>query len=817
VECFNAAVDVRLPSGRVTFAFTDVVGSTRAYAELGDAYVALQASMHRQVAEHVHANDGAVVKTQGDGTFLVFEKALSAVKCLRAIQSSPGPEEPGLRLPLRAGAHSGDAVAVGGDYVSYAAHVAARVTSAAGTGQALVSQAVIDALPSPEGDRVGAFALKDLAEPVVLWRIAGDAQPPRAHPARRTNLAPSRTSFLGREDEIAQLRGMVSKPGIVTVVGSGGVGKTRLASELGLMDWSSWSGGAWLVELSAVIEPGVVAEATANALGLTDSSLTSIEAELVRRGEVLLILDNCEHVIDAAAELTMELSAHCRDLRVLATSREPLGLDGERVLKLRPLVVAGRTGPAERLFVERARSAGGAVSSADEATVSDLCRCLDGVPLALELAAARAPDMPLPDLTEAIRQGELSMAKRSGELRQRSLDDLVSWSLQLLSPGDHKAILALSVLPGGFSAGTATSILGQIADCSSDALPKLCRQSLVDRDGSRYRMLMVIRTVVHRQLVGDEHQNTSAYSAFFSWSAQTASRLDFLSIHEDTFDGDMADAFEEALASWGLPHSLQGCGAVLRALATWAMEHPRTARHNALCSEVLRSSAGIRDPDDVVLFAAALKSGSGVSVNPTTRKWDRMTEFLESARRLGEPESLLYAIHSAGVYEFSAGDHLTAHKLLREAVALVERTDSLQRWRGAVLADLGVAQHLDGDLEAAEVSYRTAIICDSRETYGTVVTSINLSELLLDRDEPRKARDYLVEVMPSLPKYEVRHAFAAALLAEALWRTNSRTEALLLKAQAHTELSRLKMGDPSIQYSLDRLEASVPPSPADSG
>jgi predicted ATPase len=173
-------------------------------------------------------------------------------------------------------------------------------------------------------------------------------------------------------------------------------------------------------------------------------------------------------------------------------------LDGERVLRLSPLDVVGHDdelSAAERLFGERATTAGAALVRADVPSVTEICTLLDGVPLALEPAAARASEIPLADLAIAIREGELTLNRRGGEHRQRRLDALVTWSLRLLPPGDLRAGLALSAIPGAFSADTAHRILDQLPQANTDALPRLCRQSLVDRDGARYRILMVIRTV----------------------------------------------------------------------------------------------------------------------------------------------------------------------------------------------------------------------------------------------------------------------------------------------------------------------------------
>ena len=807
----------------MTFAFTDVVGSTRKYAEYGDAYVEALHAMHRRVARYVTDHDGVVVNTQGDGAFLAFPDAASAVGCLRSLQDPGEPGGSALDLPLRAGAHCGDAVAVDGDYVSYAIHVAARVTSAANAGQALVSQSVIDELPEAAGERLGAFDLKDVAEPVVLWRVAGDPQPPRAPLARRTNVAQSRTSFVGREQEMARLRGLASDPGLVCLVGPGGVGKTRLVTELALADATSWPGGAWLVELSAVEDADAVAEAVAATLGLTRSaSRRAIAEELGHRGQVLLIVDNCEHLIDSAADLIGDLTERCPAMTVVATSREPLSLDGERVIRLAPLDVSeedhGRS-PAQQLFVERAGAVGAPLVAKDWAAVADICTSLDGVPLALELAAAHASDMALDDLATAIRQGELSLNKRGGAHRHRNLEDLVSWSLRLLPLGDLRAVLGLVaadgelvvVLPGRFSADTARQILSNVPGASSDAVPRLSRQSLVDRDGPRYRMLMVIRTVLRGELKRDPELDAAAHAAVFAWAVRTSKGLeDVLILDEDLFDRDVANTLEDALA-WGLARSSAGSGAVLRTLSGWALEHLRTSRYNAMCEQVLASPVPLTGADRIMLVATALRARVGIAAHTTMAPWDRVPELLGRVRELADPEMRRHSLHSLAVYCSGLGDHTGAQSMMMEELALIDRTESLSRWRALFLGDLGVAQHLDGELDAAEASYRESIDeCDrTDQTRSKTASVVNLAELMLDRQRPEEARSLLVAALPSLQRYEVRHAMGTALLVEALWLSDSPTEALMLEPQARAQLERLVAGDSSLRFYLDRLERRV--------
>jgi class 3 adenylate cyclase len=283
----------RLPSGRVTFAFTDVVGSTRAFAEHGDRYLAALEAVQTAVARCTESRGGVVVKTEGDGAFLAFPTAGSAVAALVEVQSAA--VDPDLGLRLRAGAHTDEAQPVGEDYLAFGVHVAARLSSAAGAGQLLVSEAVIADLDEPVGTEIGAYELKDLPKPVTLWRLAGDDTPPRATPKRRTNVAVPRTNFVGRRTEVLDLRRRLQVPALVTVVGPGGAGKTRLVSELAIQLAESYPGGAWIVELAPVSEPATVPDT----LRATFAAQGAPEAIVGSLGAALVVLDNCEHVVEA--------------------------------------------------------------------------------------------------------------------------------------------------------------------------------------------------------------------------------------------------------------------------------------------------------------------------------------------------------------------------------------------------------------------------------------------------------------------------------------------------------------------------------------
>ena len=610
-----------LPSGQVTFAFTDVVGSTRAFAEHGPAYADALPALHLQIDEAAAAHGGVVVKTEGDGAFLAFPTAVGAVRALCEMQErlEQVPAD-GLWLRIRAGAHTGTAEPVGDDYLALAVHVAARVSSAAGAGQVLVSDSVVedldpDYLAEARPAEVGVFELKDIAEPMQLWRLAGDDAAPRATPARRTNVALPHSSFVSREVELDELDRLLGTAGLVTLVGPGGVGKTRLVSEYAVRHAPDRADGIWLVELAPLTGPEQVLAAVALTLGLSGSPAPErLAAELARRGSPLLILDNCEHVADAAAELVAELLLLRPELSVVATSREPLEVDGERVQRLLPLAVsdqpdAGRPLAAEQLFLSRARQAGGEVPEDEIAVITDICQLLDGLPLAVELAAARAGFLSPRDLLAELQNGGLQLRRRGGVERQRSLDALVGWSLDLLDRPHRDALLVLSVFPGRFTSDMARPVLEAVDGLPSGALAELSRRSLLDLDGTDYRMLVTIRDVVTAELFRRPDLHEAAMSGLFTWAVACA--IDASERRRGEITEPQVRAMEATLA-WAVPARRTGCGRVMTAVTAWVHAHTRSQRAQRIAEAVLAGPAPAT-ADEVRLVAAAIRLVAGLA------------------------------------------------------------------------------------------------------------------------------------------------------------------------------------------------------------
>ena len=493
-----------LPTGTVTFLFTDVEGSTRLLEELGAEAYAAELVRHREIVREALGEHGGVeVDTQGDAFFCAFGSARAAVACAAEIldELAAGP------IRVRVGVHTGEALVVDRHYVGIDVHRAARIGACGHGGQVVLSPSTV-ALLEP-GDVVlrdlGTHRLKDLAAPVVLHQL-GDEEFPPLRTLYRTNLPVPATPFLGREDELAELVARPSEPGvrIVTLTGPGGSGKTRLSLQLAAELSDAYRDGVWWVPLAPLSGGELVASAVAGVLDVEEESgrtvADSIAATLERK-RLLLVLDNCEHVVHAAAELVATVVRSCPDVLVVATSREPLAVAGEHVYPVLPLAADD----AFELFHARARAAGARLDVAStHAIVTELCARLDNLPLAVELAAARAGVLPPAALLERLATRlDVLAGPRDAEERQRTLRAAIAWSYDLLDEHEQELFRRLGVFVGGASLPAIEAVCeADLEDLLSVASKSLVRHgSLPDGDEPRYFMLETIREFAAERLV----------------------------------------------------------------------------------------------------------------------------------------------------------------------------------------------------------------------------------------------------------------------------------------------------------------------------
>ncbi len=515
------------PAGLVTFVFTDIEGSTRLFRRIGDRYPVLLDRHHEILRAAWQAFDGYEVKTEGDAFFVAFEEASSAIEaCVlaqRNLALEPWPHDATIRV--RIGVHVGLAYPRDGDYVAFAVHQAARVVSAGHGGQIVVSaDCVSQAADLSVGLRsLGRYRVRDFDGATELFQVVGSGlgegfPPLRVLPADGHNLVTPVTSLVGREEDLVELARLIEGGRMVTVVGPGGLGKTRLVVEHGLERADGWEHGVWFVDLAKINDPAAipqaVAEATAAPVAPDDDVWTAV-LEHLRDRHALLVFDNCEHVTIAAATLVESLLRGCPKVQIVATSREPLGLRAERVWRPRPLD-AGSSGV--ELFMARAGLDERDEQSPTRLAVIELCERLDGLPLAIELAAARADVLGPAEIVARldVQRGLLASRDPTLDTRQRSLDDLITWSYELLSVDERSTLRRLGVFAGSFDleAASAAAAGGGVDRYDvPELLWSLLSKSLLATDvgggSTRYRMLVTVRTFV-RQHLGEEPDDVAA-------------------------------------------------------------------------------------------------------------------------------------------------------------------------------------------------------------------------------------------------------------------------------------------------------------------
>jgi predicted ATPase/DNA-binding SARP family transcriptional activator len=524
----TAAAERDGPSGVVTFLLTDIEGSTKLARALGDAYAGL-IGRHNELLEAVwYARGGYVFGTRGDSFLVAFSDpdaaVLAAVDAQRRITAERWPGERPVRI--RIGLHAGYARCVDGDYQALSINQASRVVDCAHGGQTFATESLVALLSARVGDiklvPLGRYRVRDFDGPVPLHSVLAAGVPdvdraPRVRPAEGHNIVRPTTVLVGREAEVASVVARLRPRTLATVVGPGGVGKTRLAVEAAMRAIPDWPDGVWFVDLTSVMSADDAPSAVALALGASIAPGEDVWREVLSHLEnrdALVVLDNCEHVAEGVASLVHDLLVHCPGVGVLATSRTPLGLVEEHVDRLGPLAVETEQDPGVRLFLLRAAGAADRFHGND---VVALCRELDGLPLAIELAAARTTAISPVEILARLRSEAAVLHSRDPGRpeRQRSLGRSLDWSYGLLDPPARGVYRRLSVFASSFDLAAAEQVCavdgdgGEVAvDDVAELVWALVDASLVESDvaagATRYRMLSVVRAHARSLAAGEE-------------------------------------------------------------------------------------------------------------------------------------------------------------------------------------------------------------------------------------------------------------------------------------------------------------------------
>jgi len=817
----------RLPAGTVTFFFTDIEASTRLLQHVGDVTGAQIFADHRRLLRDAfQAGGGYEYQDQSESFLIVFQSAKDAVRSAaaaqRAIATHPWPE--GAMLRVRMGLHSGEPVVAADGYVGLDVHRAARICAAGYGGQVLISERtcalIQDDLPGGITLKdLGEHRLKDLARPERVYQVIIPGLPAEFPQLKSldvlTNNLPflQLTSFIGREREMTEIKTQLATARLVTLMGPGGTGKTRLALQVAADLLEQFPHGVWMAELAPLSDPALVPQTVATVFGVREQpgrALLDTLTDYLRARELLLVLDNCEHLIEASAQLAHSLLRGCPKLRILATSREALSTAGEVAHRVPPLArpdprrvvsLEGLTQfDAARLFMERAVLSKPAfvVTDTNAPAVAQVCYQLDGIPLAIELAAARVKVLSVEQIAQRLddRFRLLTGGSRAGLPHHQTLRAAVDWSYDLLSEPERVLFARLSVFAGGFVLEASEAICagdGIAAEDVLDLVGHLVDKSLlvteaVDGD-LRYRMLETIRAysrekltatgqadLVRRQhldwflalaehaepkLCGPnqvawlqrldlEHDN---FRASLDWSRSTSADVEagvrlagvlhrFWVLHGYLREG--REWLEGGLAS-------QASSAV-RAKAAYgagvlAYHQGDYARAEPLC----QGSLGLfRAQGDLLGVALSLNILGSVARNrgDYVQATSLLEESLALSRRLGHEWALAEALNISGVTARNRRDYPRAKTLLEEGLGLWRQLGD--NWGLAfALGSLGAVARFQGDYGRARVLQEESIAL--RRQLGdkfTLAISLNsLGAVLLDQGDYDRARELFEECL----------------------------------------------------------------------
>jgi len=680
----------RAPSGTVTFLFTDIEGSTRWWQDRPIEMRSWLAEHDAHVRSAIESGGGHVFKHSGDGVLAAFSSANDAIDAAVDAQSRL------VELPIlvRMGLHSGEADERDGDYFGPSLNRCARLMAIAHGGQILLSRPTA-ALAGERTDLVdlGEHHLRDLAQPEHVFQVGSGRFPPlRTRPEQVGNLQAPLTSFVGRSDELARIGSLLHEHRIVTITGAGGVGKTRLATHASDQLSVSFADGVWLIELAPIGDPDMLPLALASTLGVRPRPATSVlegvQQHLAQK-QMLLVFDNCEHLLLAVGRAVEALTRSCPGVRVLATSRESLAIDGEQSWPLAPLDSA--TAGIE-LFVDRARAVlpSFELTGDDERVVGEICAQLDGMPLAIELAAARVasldPSEILLRLDERFRL--LTGGRRTAVARHQTLRSVVDWSYGLLDDTTRSVFDQLSVFAGGFTLDAAEAVVGSDASDPTmvvDSLSNLVAKSMVVADPStqarrRYRLLETLRQYGEEQLESAglaeaarrrqaEHMADFTAAAARGWRGPEEQRwrhrllleLDNLRVAVSwaiaVGDADLAGRLIGPLAdqanfypSWGIGSLAEGVLTV-PGIDTHPMlpgvlvAHARATFHRGAIADAVAAAdravaAGLEPGRVPVADAWTLAGGGRVFLGDYDARRRLLTEGMEVAQRSGDPFEL---------------------------------------------------------------------------------------------------------------------------------------------------------------------------------
>jgi predicted ATPase/class 3 adenylate cyclase len=700
-----------LPTGVVTFLFTDIESSSRLWERAPDEMREALAQHDALCRETIATRRGVVFKTVGDAVYAAFERPNDALEAAiatqRAMRSHSWPDAIG-ELRVRMAIHTGDCSQRDGDYFGTTLNRVARLSSLAYGEQILVSSATAALLRDALGERValrelGLHRLKDLAQPELAYQVVTEGLrsdfPALASIDSRPNNLPSQiSSFIGREREAQEVAATLRDSRLVTIVGPGGIGKTRLALQVAAdVLGERYPGGAWFVDLTTVRSPDPIVNAVASVLKVREPPTEPIEQTLLahlHERRALLVLDNAEHLLGDAAVFARLVLAKCPSVTVLVTSLEPLHVAGERIYRL------GALADAPSLFLERAHAVAPALTfdEAELGEVAQLCNKLDGSPLAIELAAARLSSMPLGQLLRRLTSSlSLASKDRSEVARHKTLREMVRWSYDLLSPTEQETLAVLSIFRGTCTTAAIEAVALDVPGVH-DVLDALVDKSLVQLDASkaepRYRLLEVVRDYAREQLTGGADKAARSRHAAYYAGIVAAAAAPYLALDDDVPNVRVA-------VEWHLANNAATATRFIADLAPYWRARGTVNEARAWIRRALEIPRGDKGERASLLCLAAT--------------FATLQDSFE--------ESLTFSHEALSIYREAADRSGIPHAIFR----------------------IAEAKHRQGRIAEAEDLYRTALegFLASRESRGEMLCLGNLGTLSFDRRDFRRASELL--------------------------------------------------------------------------
>lgn len=677
----------------------------------------------------IESSRGQLIKTTGDGVHAGFSNALDAVNAALSAQRQFQSPLGDIQLKIRMGLYTGEAEMRAGDYYGTALNRAARLMSAAHGGQILVSNATAELLRDqlPQGAALpdlGEHRLKDLARPEHIFQLThpdlpDDFPPVKSVDSFPNNLPVQLTSFVGREKEVTEIKALLDGARLVTLTGSGGTGKTRLSLEVGAQELGNYPHGVWQIELAPLTDPAQIIPAVAQAFGLQELPFTPLAAmvtDYLRDKQLLLLLDNCEHMIETCARLADDWLHQCKRLKILASSREGLGIAGEVAYRIPSL----ENQDSIQLFVERARAANPKFTQteANAPAITKICARLDGIPLAIELAAARtrllSPDQIAARLNDRFRL--LVGGSRTALPRQQTLRAMIDWSYDLLAPEEKRLMQSAAVFVGGWT----LDALEAVADDphAFEHLEQLINKSMVvaveHESEMRYTMLETIRQYAREKL--------------FDAQAATAAR-DRHFVYFDHLSEEMWDSFrflrEYTLLRDRAYDELEN----MRAALEWGVENdPDSAIHLAANFTIVSSWTGsLKEGLEWIKLALdrfrALPPGQG--------------EIAALRQRL-----LAKALFAQGMVNMATGYNKLSRQSLQEATSIARLTGD-KNFLGYCLGMFYIASAFENALVATDAAEECfAIFSEINDAWGLSMAYMNMARIALARGDSETSQKY---------------------------------------------------------------------------